>query len=229
MKSLSDEYIDSTTEQEMSEILQNVKKMLKSSKYKGMSFQECVAESALKHMYDNYGTKGKPNLSKPIVNPISPNTSVKPSVKDSKPIVNSDTRNTSVNPSKTNLKPPTEVNKSYNDEVPPVVGKVPRSIPNAPVYIEKPAEPVPIKNLTGVVDMKRFRFRATDTVAEMFVKINYIKSILKNKSVSQRQEILKYYDIPIAFERRSNQMYMYGSKNLKNRKYKFYVGRYLKF
>lgn len=120
---------------------------------------------------------------------------------------------------------PTQKKNPYGDEAPlKYVESVP-IIRSKPIYSEEPAEDVPDKYYTGVDNMRRFRFRASDSIEEMFAKINYIRAILKGKKVIQKKIILQYYDIPLEEERRSNQMYLYGSKNLKNRKYKFYVGR----
>lgn len=122
-------------------------------------------------------------------------------------------------PAPTASKPAVSIAKP--DELPPKI-KTDKTIP---VYYEKPAENVPPKFLTGVENMSSFKFRASDSYEKMMQKVNYIKAILKNKTINQKKEILKYYEIAISIEKRSNQEYYYGSKNLKNKMYRFYVGR----
>jgi hypothetical protein len=117
------------------------------------------------------------------------------------------------------VKPPSQVIR--RDEVPPKL-KTDKTIP---VYYEKEAEDVPSRYDTGIENMSKFRFRSGDTYEEMMAKINYIKAILKNKKVSQRKTILQYYEFRISIEKRSNQQYYYGSKNIKNTMYRFYIGR----
>jgi hypothetical protein len=98
-----------------------------------------------------------------------------------------------------------------------------------PVYDKKEAKPVPSEISTGVKDLSPFTFDPDDSYTEMVEKVNYIKKIIKNKRVNQKKEILQYYDIPVKLENRSNTQYWYGSKNLKNKMYRFYVGSSKRF
>jgi hypothetical protein len=122
-------------------------------------------------------------------------------------------------PTTTVSKPTTTVLKP--DESPPKL-KIEKTVRR---YYEEPANDVPLKVLTGVENMSRFKFRADDTPENTFSKINYIKAILKNKTVNQKGEILKYYEFRIKIEKRSGQEYFYASKNIKNTMYRFYIGK----
>jgi len=92
-------------------------------------------------------------------------------------------------------------------------------------YYDKPVQPVPPKHITGVENMTAFRFSSNDDFTLMMRKVNYVTGILKNKTIDQKKAICKYYDIALSLEQRSNTAYYYGSKNLKNKMYRFYLGR----
>ena len=92
-------------------------------------------------------------------------------------------------------------------------------------YYDKPVQPVPPKNITGVENMTAFRFSSNDDFTLMMKKVKYITGILKNKTIDQKKAICKYYEIALSLEQRSNTAYYYGSKNLKNKMYRFYLGR----
>lgn len=92
-------------------------------------------------------------------------------------------------------------------------------------YYDKPVQPVPPAYITGVENMTAFRFSSNDDYDKMMRKVNYVTGILKNKTIDQKKAICKYYDIALSLEQRSNTAYYYGSKNLKNKMYRFYLGR----
>jgi hypothetical protein len=92
-------------------------------------------------------------------------------------------------------------------------------------YYDKPVQQVPPKHITGVEDMSAFRFSSNDDFTLMMRKVNYVTGILKNKTIDQKKAICKYYEIALSLEQRSNTAYYYGSKNLKNKMYRFYLGR----
>lgn len=94
-----------------------------------------------------------------------------------------------------------------------------------PVYVERPPDPVPPERSTGEPNMSKFRFRSGDTYEQMMEKVKYIRRIIRGKSIIQKVNIIMYYDIALEKEKRGNNTYLYGGKNLKNRKYRFYIGR----
>jgi hypothetical protein len=217
MASEVEKYRATLTKKRDDELLDLAKKRITEEKIPNSKFAQTIREVYLQDIYKQERLKEEKRKAEWLKNnPVSVTKSA-PTV--SKPPVGVTKSATPSNqPPVRDIKPPTQAGKV--DDVPPKL-KIEKTIP---VYYEKEAENVPIKHFTGVENMSRFRFRAADTYPEMMAKVNYIKAILKNKTVSQRKEILKYYEFRISIENRSNQEYYYGSKNLKNKMYRFYIG-----
>jgi len=75
------------------------------------------------------------------------------------------------------------------------------------------------------IELRQFKFRLDDSNDVTYKKVKYIKGLIKGKDYSIKKTILEFYEIHLDFERRSNQYYLYGWKNLNDKKYKFYVGK----
>jgi hypothetical protein len=76
----------------------------------------------------------------------------------------------------------------------------------------------------GLEDIETWKFELEDSDSVIYRKVRYVKDLIKGRKNNVKLAILEYYDIHVDLEKRYNQMYYYGWKNLNEKKYKFYVG-----